>query len=411
MAPAAQRRDLMRLQAGNGAHLTYCTNIHPGETWAEVRAALSDHVPEVKRRVSPDKAFGVGLRLSGLAVKQLSNPAARTELCELLEQNDLYVFTVNGFPHGDFHNTPVKEQVYRPDWSEEERLVYTDGIVNLLSHITPEDADYNPSISTVPVGFRPLMHSLEARENAANRILRQAVRLDSVRQQTGRTITLALEPEPHCALETSSEAVDFFEDFLLSKRAINSVAPLRDRPAESEMIVRRHVGLCLDTCHAAVEFEQPRESLARIERAAIRIFKAQLTTGLRIERLDSQTLERLKGFADEVYLHQVVERDGDRLNRYLDLSQALSDATERSRDAAEWRVHFHVPVFLGRLGRFTNTQKQLTEYIDAWKEKPFTKHLEVETYTWDVLPPEYRDRPVEQAIAREIEWVQERMQG
>ena len=411
MAPAAQRRDLMRLRTGNDAHLTYCTNIHPGESWEEVRAALGAHVPEVKKKICPDEPFGVGLRLSGLAISQLSNPVARAELRELLEQNNLYVFTVNGFPHGNFHNTPVKEQVYRPDWSEEERLVYTDGIADLLSHITPEDADYSPSISTVPVGFRPRMNTNEAQEHAANRILRQAVRLDSIRRQSGKTITLALEPEPHCALETSSEAVAFFEDFLLSTSALNAIPELRDRPDEAELIVRRHVGLCLDTCHAAVEFEQPRESLERIERAGITIFKVQLTTGLRVERLDSETLKELEGFVDEVYLHQVVERDGDRLNRYLDLGPALAGALARGGNTREWRVHFHVPVFLDRLGRFTNTQKQLTEYIDAWNEKPFTHHLEVETYTWDVLPPEYRDRPVAQAIAGEIEWVREHLRG
>ena len=233
MAPAAQRRDLMRLRTGNDAHLTYCTNIHPGESWEEVRAALGAHVPEVKKKICPDEPFGVGLRLSGLAISQLSNPVARAELRELLEQNNLYVFTVNGFPHGNFHNTPVKEQVYRPDWSEEERLVYTDGIADLLSHITPEDADYSPSISTVPVGFRPRMNTNEAQEHAANRILRQAVRLDSIRRQSGKTITLALEPEPHCALETSSEAVAFFEDFLLSTSALNAIPELRDRPDEA----------------------------------------------------------------------------------------------------------------------------------------------------------------------------------
>jgi hypothetical protein len=137
-----------------GSHLGYCTNIHPGESWDEIRANLGRYVPEVKRRVSPDAPFGLGLRLSCLAARQLAGPESLAEFADFLRRESLYVFTINGFPYGPFHGTRVKEDVYLPDWRDEERLEYTNLLADLLAQWVPAGTASGGSISTVPGAFR-----------------------------------------------------------------------------------------------------------------------------------------------------------------------------------------------------------------------------------------------------------------
>src|SRR5258706_10988716 len=134
------------------AHLTYCTIIHAGESWHDVRANVERHVVDVKHRVAPDEPFGVGLRLSARAAEELAagDELSRFERC-LIEQR-LYVFTINGFPYGPFHGTPVKAAVYRPDWIEPERVAYTNRLADLLARLLPDGVD--GTISTVPGCFR-----------------------------------------------------------------------------------------------------------------------------------------------------------------------------------------------------------------------------------------------------------------
>jgi len=393
-------------------HLTYCTNIHPGETWAEVRANLSEHVVAVKNRIAPDVPFGVGLRLSGRAAAELDTPAAFEELAAFLESESLYVFTINGFPHGSFHGTRVKEDVYRPDWLEPERLDYTNRLASLLARLLPDEDGLVGSVSSVPVAFRPRIGDETAAATAAALVLEHTAFLHRLRESSGKTVTLALEPEPCCHMETTAEAVAFFETHLFCDAAITRFAELTGLGKRvAEDAVRRHVGVCLDTCHAAVEFEDADESLARLDAAGVQVGKMQLSCGLVARPETTAAREELRAFADDVYLHQVVADDGNALTRYVDLPEALAALEAGSRAAidAEWRIHFHVPLFRRRLGSFANTQPFLERILHAFSARPFTTHLEVETYTWDVLPAEYRDEPVVDAIARELRWVLERL--
>ena len=344
------------------AHLTYCTNIHPGESWAEVRANLETHVVEVKRRVCPDAPFGVGLRLSARAAAELEIG----ELKQLLAAHGLYVFTINGFPYGPFHGQPVKEHVYRPDWLEDERVAYTQRLADILAAVLPDGM--TGSISTVPGCFKP-----RASLDVVPRIAAAGAYLAELKQRTGKHVVLALEPEPCCMVETIAEAVELFDH-----------------------LDTTHVGLCLDACHAAVEFENLPSALAALELARIPIAKVQLSCGLRVAPADRAARDRLARFEDAVYLHQVVARHGDTLVRYLDLPEA-----QAAGDADEWRVHFHVPIFRAE----GTTQAFLADVI----ARKLSTHLEVETYTWDVLPAEYRDEPIAAAIARELAWVLERL--
>lgn len=370
------------MKLASGAHLTYCTNIHAGETWPEVRAALEKDVVAVKARVAKDVPFGVGLRLSAQAAVTLEQPRAREELKAILRDRGLYVFTINGFPYGAFHGTRIKENVYEPDWRSDERIAYTNRLASLLADLLPVGVD--GSVSTLPGAFAPKVHGAADRDRIADGIVRHAEHLAGLREATGKTVRLGLEPEPWCMLETAGDAVGFLEGHVFSRRP-------------QEAMLREHVGMCLDTCHAAVAFEDPRAMIATLQAAGVRVVKIQVTAAL--ESPAGSDRAALSAFADDVYLHQVVARDaGGGLERYLDLPDALRAGAEGT-----WRVHFHVPVFRESFGVLASTQAHLREVLRYAKDA--SDHLEVETYTWDVLPVEEREVPMVDAIAREIDWV------
>jgi sugar phosphate isomerase/epimerase len=400
----------VRLDAPEGAHLTYCTNIHPGESWPEVQEALRTHVAGVKRRVSPNAAFGVGLRLAARAATELVNaPGALENARRELDDAGFYVFTLNGFPYGSFHGTRVKERVYRPDWLEDERVAYTRSLARVLAALLPENTP--GSISTVPGCFQERAEPGAARAIAIN-VARAAAELVTIERGSGKTLALALEPEPACLLETTDDALAWFESELFGLDTRRELAALIGiDAARAEEVLRRHVGVCLDACHASVEFERPVMALQKLRSAGISVPKIQLSAGLRVVSATAEALSELRAFDDGVYFHQTVVRSGSeregasrRLRRFVDLPDAFRAAPELASEA-EWRVHCHVPVFHAELGAFSSTQEDLRELLVLATE--LSSHLEVETYTFDVLPAALRDRPVVEAIACELEWVLE----
>lgn len=395
----------MRLDLDNPVELTYCTNVHPGESWAEVKANLRRYLPAIKARVAPDRPFGVGLRLSAEAAEELSQPAALESLRALLAEEGLYVFTLNGFPYGRFHGDRVKEKVYLPDWREEARLAYSDRLAAILAALLPEGSE--GSISTVPGAFKPRAGAPGALEAIARNLVRHAVGLAALEDRSGRTLRLALEPEPCCLLETVAETLAFFEERLFSRGAVALAAELSERtPAQAEALLRRHLGVCFDVCHAAVEFEGE-DALDRLLAAGIAVPKIQLSAALRLPRVDARAAELLRPFDDGVYLHQVVERNGDgRLRRYADLDEAFAALAETGpAGEREWRVHFHVPVFRDDIGAFATTQDYLRAVLARQRREPVARQLEVETYTWGVLPASERQGDPAAEIAREMQWV------
>jgi sugar phosphate isomerase/epimerase len=395
---------------GAGVHLTYCSNIHPGESWAEVRANFDRHVVAVRDRLMPEGEFGIGLRLSAQAAAELSEPAVLAEFREFLRRERMYVFTLNGFPYGTFHGTRVKEDVYLPDWRDPERLRYTDQLADLLAQLLPEaragEAAIEGSVSTVPGAFKPALEGPEDVALMVEHLLRHVAHLVALRARTGRLVALALEPEPHCFLETLAEVVDFFADHLHGADAIRRTMSLTGLDsAAAKRALHDHLGVCLDLCHAAVEFEDAGDGLRRLERAGIRIHKMQISAGLSLPVLDAEALAALRRFDDPVYLHQVVQRRPGGLVRFADLPAALASLDGGAMAEREWRVHFHVPIFLDRLAPFASTQPFIREVLALHRASPVSAHLEVETYTWDVLPESFRSGSVDEAVARELAWV------
>lgn len=394
----------MRIGADQPVHLTYCTNIHKGETWAETFAAIRGNVPAIQERVAADVPFGIGLRLSAAAASGLSEGAALAEFKRYLAVQNAYVFTINGFPYGDFHGVRVKENVYSPDWADPDRLTYTNRLADILSALLPDGLE--GSISTVPGSFAPWAEGRV--DMIRDGIVDHVAHLVAIERESGKRITLALEPEPCCMLETIDEAVDFFANHIYSAQAIARLSKLTGLPEEqSASALRDHVGLCYDVCHAAIEFEDPRESIEKLRAADIPIYKLQLSSALRFSAVDRQTAELLSPFNEPTYLHQVVGRRDGRLKKWLDLKPALDDIENEL--GSEWRVHFHVPVFLETMGAFGTTQHFLRAILALHEEQKISDHLEVETYTWDVLPETYRGEPMPSAIARELRWVLEQL--
>lgn len=386
----------MRLATEHPLHLGYCTNIHAGETWPEVQLALRSKLLEVRARIAPHEKFGIGLRLSALAARQLEEPRELDEFRAFLEKNNLYVFTINGFPFGQFHGTRVKERVYLPDWLEDERVDYTVRLARILGAILP--AGLEGTISTVPGAFAPRTSTIEAKTRVAAQLLRAAEELQRIEDRSGRTIALALEPEPACMIEAVGDTIEFFDRYL-AKRA------------------PQKLGVCFDACHMAVELEEPELAVRRLEQAGIRIVKAQISAGLKVDLTGSaadaeEKLRALAPFAEETYLHQVVEQRRDGVRRYVDLPEAIAAArVAGSEERREWRIHYHVPIFLERLGPFENTQAELARFLHLVRRTGCTQHLEVETYCWDVLPAEHKSDDMTAAIARELAWARARLEG
>lgn len=391
----------MRLE-GDLGHLTYCLNIHPTQSWAQARAALTGPVLAVKHAVSPNAPFAVGLRFSAETMTELADAGKRADLAKILTENDLQPITMNGFPYGPFHGTRVKEDVYLPDWRAEERVAYTRDLAELMAEINP--AETFLSLSTVPGCFRPNGSGAEA-EMATN-YLRSVAHLIDLEQRTGRQVALAIEPEPFCYLETIEETVAYFQSHLFSDGAVRALADLTGlTQGQAADALPRHLGLCYDVCHAAVEYEDPADSLEMLRTAGVPVHKLQLSSAVRIASADETIRTALARYDEPTYLHQLIERGTDGLTRYPDLGPAL--AVGGARDGREWRVHFHVPVFLEKLPDFDTTQPFLIEILKLHRERSISPHLEVETYTWDVLPQGLRTGAVEDAVARELSWVRE----
>ena len=352
------------MRLSDGRHFSYCLNVHPGETLEDVRRALFREVPSIAGALSPDAPFGLGLRLAGKAVAALSQDTALETFRRELDVGGFYAFTVNAFPHGAFHGARVKENVYLPDWSHPDRLSYTLDTARILARLLPEGEE--GSVSTVPLGYR-FREGLNP-EHCIPPLLELAEGLNRLERETGRLVHVGLEPEPDCWLETTGQTLDFFE------RLFHAAGPREDS-------ARRYLGVCVDTCHVAMQFEDPAETLHRLCAAGIRVSKLQLSAALEVDAADAAA-EDLRAFDDGVYLHQTVASSG---RRWRDVPDWLATPDP---DAGTLRIHAHVPLHWAGEEHLRTTRHTLTDSF--WREARRSRcpHLEVETYTFDVLPRE-----------------------
>lgn len=393
----------------NSLHLTYCTNIHPGETWKEVMDSLRMYLPELKAKLSPDKPFGIGLRLSDVASRELVKKETLDAFGEWLNEKGLYVYTLNGFPYGGFHNQVVKDDVHTPDWTTDERLKYTVRLAHILAVLLPEGMD--GGISTSPLSYKPWLSKEQLNAvyvSATQNLVELVGELLRIKEETGKSIHVDLEPEPDGLLENSDEVICYFRDWLLPAGVEKLTRTKGFSAQEAKDAVLAHIQVCYDVCHFALAYEQPNEAFAKLSSAGIQIGKIQLSAALKVKVPAESTgkaalVEILSPFAESTYLHQVVAQDASgALSHFADLPQALE--TIQETDAREWRIHFHVPLFTDAYNGLQSTQDDVAQVLALLKVQHITNHLEVETYTWEVLPDGLKV-DLSQSIQRELEWV------
>ncbi len=413
------------MRIGSEFHLTYCTNIHPGEGWEQVASSLAEYGPRLKQRIAPDTQFGIGLRLSNQASEELLKDSRLQAFREQLVRDGLYVFTINGFPYGSFHRTQVKDLVHAPDWQTLARGDYTIRLARILAALLPDDM-FEGSISTSPLSYKPWLWAQDGGDGPRGRgpsregkqvsvcracvgqLVRVTQALMEIEQQTGKWIHIDLEPEPDGLLETADEVCAFFRDYLLAHGAEALRVAADISPQDARQALLRHIGVCLDTCHLALEYETPRAFVDKMQHAGIRIGKVQISSALRLS-FDKDLPKKdvphaLAPYVESTYLHQVLARNANgTITRYRDLPQALEQLQAPDPAVREWRVHFHVPVFTESCGAFDTTRQTILEIFAVLAEIPFTRHLEIETYTWDVLPAHLK-KDLTDSIAREFSW-------
>ncbi|KOU01530.1 xylose isomerase [Streptomyces sp. NRRL F-4711] len=355
---------------GSTIHLAYCTNVHPAETLDGVLAQLRDHCEPVRRRLGRDR-IGIGLWLARDAAHALvTDPAALRGLRTELDRRGLEVVTLNGFPYEGFGAEEVKYRVYKPDWADPERLEHTTSLARLLAGLLPDDVT-DGTISTLPLAWRTAYDETRA-DKARAALVTLAERLDALHELTGRSIRIGMEPEPGCVVETTHDAI----------------APLT-------AIAHERIGVCVDTCHLATSFEDPHTALDALTAARIPVVKSQLSAALHAEHpADPAVREALGAFAEPRFLHQTrtTTPSGGRQGTD-DLDEALADGGPLPA-TAPWRAHFHVPLHAAPAAPLTSTLPVLKAALArlVGGPHPVTRHLEVETYTWQALPPELRPR-------------------
>ncbi|MFE2831858.1 metabolite traffic protein EboE [Streptomyces mirabilis] len=359
---------------GSTVHLAYCTNVHPAETLDGVLAQLRDHCEPVRRRLGRDR-LGIGLWLARDAAHALvTDPSALRGLRTELEHRGLEVVTLNGFPYEGFGAEEVKYRVYQPDWADPERLAHTTDLARVLAQLLPDDVTEG-SISTLPLAWRTAYD--QERATAAHTALTTlAERLDALHELTGRSLRIGLEPEPGCTVETTRDA-------LVPLTAIG-----HDR-----------IGICVDTCHLATSFEDPHTALDALAQARVPIVKSQLSAALHAEHPHlPEVRAALAAFDEPRFLHQTRTLTAAGLRGTDDLGEAL--AGDALPDASPWRAHFHVPLHAAPAAPLTSTLPVLRAALArlVGGPHPLTHHLEVETYTWQALPPELRPRARAQLV-------------
>ncbi len=373
------------MELKHGLHLAYCTNIHRGEDWTQTFDSLKTDVMSVRDRVSTGKAYAIGLRLSDLASRELSESSTLQAFQQWLADENCYVFTINGFPFGDFHGTRVKEQVYVPDWTSEARLEFTCRLFDLIAMLVPDGVE--GSVSTSPGSFKEFITEESQEQAVRDNLWRCVEHIAALSDSTGKTLHLGLEPEPLCWIENTAEVITFFEQM--------------ENEHRNDPRLRKYLGVNYDTCHMAVEYEEPHEAIGKLVAAGIRISKLHLSAALKMEPTGTVRAQ-LEKFKEDVYLHQVIERlpDGG-LARHRDLDVALAE----KNDAKEWRVHFHVPLHSPDGDWFDSTRDHIEGVFDLIKADPsLCTHLEMETYTWEVLPGDLKNRDVVDQLVGEYEW-------
>ncbi len=398
------------MQISGNRHLTYCTNIHPAKGWDALLSTLKQYVPDVKQRLSPDERFGIGLCLSNQQAEELLADNTLADFKQWMTAENLYVFTINGFVYKEFHDPNIKDTIHTPDWRSENRVAFSKRLIDVLASLLPDDINEG-SISTQPLSYKYWEadpDSADLWQHVTDNFVRVIAYAAQTYRATGKLIHIDMEPEPDCLIETSTELVRFFEQWLLTYGAVKLAGMLDCSVDEARQHILNHAQVCYDTCHVAVAYESAKDVLDAYEKVGIKVGKIQVSSALKIPLGDKANREAnaawLSQFAEDKFLHQVIQRNQDgSYQQYRDLPEALPHIQDA--EAGEWRIHYHVPIFVDSYREGTSTtQDAILEAFEELKKRNYTSMLEVETYTWDVLPEDKR-LALADSIERELNWI------
>ncbi|MGW3606033.1 metabolite traffic protein EboE [Micromonospora sp. NPDC005161] len=382
----------LRHAGGDTVHLGYCTNVHPAEDLVGILAQLDTYAVPVRAALGGD-LLGLGLWLAApVAAELAADPALRRRLRAELDARGLEVVTLNGFPYAAFQAPVVKHDVYRPDWTTEQRLTYTLDLARVLADLLPDDAARG-SISTLPLAWRQPWD--DERADAARRRLDQlAAGLAGVQRDTGRQVRVGFEPEPGCVVESTGQAAALL----------------------SGMDTER-LGVCLDLAHLACAWEEPAAALDRLRTAGLPVVKVQVSAA--VEAADpAGGADALRRWVEPRFLHQTRGAGCAGGADPADPAYAADDL-DAALDAAlpgPWRVHYHVPLHAPPEEPLGSTLPVLRAALAALYAGPAAgcDHLDVETYTWGVLPAARRpgtDAELAAGIAAELAFARDELVG
>ena len=394
------------MDLGHGlGHLTYSTLVHQTDNWEQLWKSVNTYLPAVKARVAPHEKFGVCLRTSAPSIEQLSTePTKVADLKTFFADNDLYLYTANAFVYGVFKKQVIKEDVYEPDWATPERREYTKKVANLLAELAPDGI--NPSIQTAPLGFKPKVTGEDVVDAYTSNVIDVVAHLVDLKKRTGKMVTLGLEPEPRCYLETTDETITYFQDYLFAPQTAEQLAKKAGiHAADAAAAMKKFMGVVFDIGHQSVGYEDIPASLHKLVAAGVPIVKLQEAASMHIPDVTQEKVDALQAFAKTIYLSQTCQRKDGKTQWFLNLEDAFED-WYKNPGPREWRTHFHVPVFLTELGHgFGTTRFGLEQALAVHKKTPLSTHLEIETYTWDVLPDHLKTGDIVEYVTRELEWV------
>jgi hypothetical protein len=392
------------MNLGKAGHITYSTLVHPGDNWEQIWHSVNTYLPQVKARFAPSQKFGVCLRTSAPTAEALTqDPSKVADLKAFFADNDLYLYTANAFVYGVFKKQVIKEEVYEPDWRTEDRTQYTMQVANILAALAPEGIE--PSIQSAPLGFKPRVTGDDVVEAYTTNVIRVVAHLVQLHKDKGKVVTLGLEPEPRCFLETTDETVNYFTKELFSGKTAQRLAKLTGlHEADAAEAMRTHTGVVFDIGHQSVGYEDIPVSLQKLVDSGIRIVKLQEAAAMHMPDVTQKTVDALQAFAKTIYLSQTCQKKDGKTTWFLNLEDAFED-WYKNPGPREWRTHFHVPVFLTDLGAFGTTRFALEQALAVHKKTPLSSHLEIETYTWDVLPDHLKTGDIVEYVTRELEWV------
>jgi len=394
----------MDLGKGLG-HLTYSTLVHQTDNWDQLWKSVNTYLPAVKARVAPNQKFGVCLRTSAPSAEMLSqDPSKRAGLKKFFADNDLYLYTANAFVYGVFKKQVIKEDVYEPDWQTAERREYTKQVANLLAEMAPEGV--NPSIQSAPLGFKPKGTGPDIVKAYTENVVDVVAHLVKLEKDTGKIVTLGLEPEPRCYLETTDETITYFQDHLFAPQTAEHLAKKAGiHAADAAAAMKKFMGVVFDIGHQSVGYEDIPASLHKLVAAGVPIVKLQEAASMHIPDVTQEKVDALQAFAKTIYLSQTCQKKDGKYTWFLNLEDAFEDWS-KNPGPREWRTHFHVPVFLTELGHgFGTTRFGLEQALAVHKKTPLSTHLEIETYTWDVLPDHLKTGDIVEYVTRELDWV------